>query len=102
MPLHKKNAKPIKLRGRHFNYELIEDQNIKKQPNMDVLLTSYVEGVGRKGEVVSVRPNFAYNKLLLPGLATYVTPENIAKYEKDDDDAPEGEKHSSQFSQRVN
>ena len=68
---------------------------------MDVLLKSYVEGVGRKGEVVSVRPNFAYNKLLLPGLATYVTQENIAKYGKGDDDVSEGVKHSSQFSQRV-
>lgn len=91
----------MKLRGRHFNYELIEDQNIKKQPNIEVILTSYVEGVGRKGEIVSVTPTFAYNKLLLPGFATYVTPENVEKYVKQQQVVPDEEKHSSQFAQRV-
>lgn len=75
---------------------------MKKQPHIDVILTSYVAGIGRKGEIVNVAPNFAYNKLLIPGLASYVTPENIEKYSKvaeegDDDE----EKHSSQFAQRV-
>lgn len=101
MPLAKKNQKPTKLRGRHFNYELIEDTNIKKYPNLDVILTSYVQGVGRKGEVVNVPPTFAYNKLLLPGLATYVTPANVEKYAKEAAEIPEQEKHSSQFAQRV-
>jgi large subunit ribosomal protein L9 len=102
VPLYKKNQSATKLRGRHFNYELIEDQNIKKQPNVDIILTSYVAGIGRKGEVVNVSPSIAYNQLLLPGLATYVTPENVEKYSKltaentDDED-----KHSSQFAQRV-
>lgn len=101
MPLYKKNQTARKLRGRHFCYELVEDTNVKKQPNLDVILTSYVEGVGRKGEVVNVTPTFAYNKLLLPGFATYVTPASIEKYSKAAAEAPEEEKHSSQFAQRV-
>lgn len=101
MPLSKKNQAPRKLRGRHFVYQLVEDTNIRKKPNIDVVLTSYVEGIGRKGEVVNVKPNLAYEKLLLPGLAVYHTPENVEKYSKfliaDDDD----EKHSSPFAKRV-
>jgi hypothetical protein len=102
VPLYKKNQSPTKLRGRHFNYELIEYTSSKKQPNIDVILTSYVAGIGRKGEIVSVAPTFAYNKLLVPGLAAYVTPENVTKYSKftESNDETE-EKHSSQFAQRV-
>lgn len=101
VPLAKKNQKPSKLRGRHFNYELIEDQNIKKQPNIEVILKTYVEGVGRQGEIVSVRPSVAYNRLLLPDLAAYVTPSNVEKYSVQEKEISEQEKHSSQFAQRV-
>lgn len=102
MPLYKKNQSPTKLRGRHFNYDLIEDTNTVKKPNIEVILTSYIEGIGRKGEIVSVKPTVAYNKLLLPGLAAYVTPANIAKYAtKNEAEVKNEEKHSSQFAQRV-
>lgn len=102
MPLHKKNQKPTKLRGRHFNYELIENVNVKKQPNVEVILTTYVAGIGRKGEIVKVAPTIAYNKLLLPGLAAYCTPENVEKYSKlATEDVDEGKVHSSPFAQRV-
>lgn len=35
------------------------------------------EGIGHKGETVSVRPTYAYEHLLLPKLAVYASPENI-------------------------
>lgn len=89
------------MRGRHFNYELIEDTNIKKQPNIDVILTSYVNGIGRKGEIVNVAPTKAYNELLLPGLATYVTPANIEKYASAVAEDEEEEKHSTPFAKTV-
>lgn len=79
----------------------MEDQNTKKYPNVDIILTSYVQGVGRKGEIVNVPPTFAYNKLLLPGFAAYNTPANVEKYAKEAEEIPEDEKHSSQFAQRV-
>lgn len=102
MPLSKRNEATRKLRGRHFVYDLVEDTNVRKKDNIDVVLTSYVEGIGRKGEVVSVKQHVAYDKLLLPGLAVYHTPKNVEKYSKfldstEDDD----ERHSSPFSQRV-
>lgn len=69
------------LRSKQFVYELVEDTNTKKKPELEVVLTAFVSGLGNRGSIVSVTQNFAYNKLLLPGLAVYKTPENIAKYE---------------------
>ncbi|EDV94549.1 39S ribosomal protein L9, mitochondrial [Drosophila grimshawi] len=98
--LHKTNEKPRRMRAKHFIYELVEDTLVKKRPNMEVVLKTFVEGVGDKGDIVSMKPNFVYNKLLLPGLATYKTPESIAKYSK-----TEAEKsavqHSSAYAQRT-
>lgn len=60
----------------------MEFQDIKLQPDLQVILTSYVAGLGNIGDKVSVRPHFAYENLLLPGLAVYATPENVEKYKK--------------------
>ncbi|XP_030369522.1 39S ribosomal protein L9, mitochondrial [Scaptodrosophila lebanonensis] len=98
--LHKTNEKPRKMRAKHFIYELVEDTSVKKQPNLEVVLKQFVQGVGDKGDVVSLRPNFVYNKLLLPGLAAYKTPENIAKYAKTEAEKNTLE-HSSPYAQRT-
>jgi large subunit ribosomal protein L9 len=100
VPLYKKNEKPTRLRGRHFNYVLIENTNVKKHENIDIILTTYVDGVGRRGEIVSVTPNYAYEKLLLPGLGTYVTPEATQKYTSASKDVNE-EVHSSPYAKAV-
>lgn len=100
--LHKKNQKPRKLKSRDFNYDLVEDINRRKHPDLQVILTQFVEGLGQKGDIINVRPTFAYNKLLLPGLAVYVTPENIEKFKpKAGEVTHQEEKHSSQFAQRT-
>ncbi|XP_055849884.1 39S ribosomal protein L9, mitochondrial [Episyrphus balteatus] len=98
--LHKKGHHPKKLRAKHFIYDLVEDTTIKKKPNLEVVLKTFVEGVGDKGDVVSMRPTFVYNKLLLPGLAVYKTEENIQKYAKTEEDKTEV-LHSSPFAQRT-
>ncbi|XP_055373863.1 39S ribosomal protein L9, mitochondrial [Condylostylus longicornis] len=98
--LHKKNAKPKLLKAKYFIYDLVEDTSIKKRPNVEVILKSYVDGVGKKGDIVSLKPEFAYNKLILPGLATYKTEENIKKYVLSEDEKVE-ELHSSPFAQRT-
>lgn len=67
---------------------------------MEVLLTAFVDGIGDKGDIVSLHRNFAYNKLLLPGLAVYKTPENLLKYVKTEKEK-EFIKHSSPFAQRT-
>ncbi|KFB40637.1 AGAP000950-PA-like protein [Anopheles sinensis] len=96
--LYKKNQTPGKLCGRHYVYDMVDDTTITKKPNLEVVLTAFVEGVGSKGDVVSLKPNIAYNKLLLPGLAVYKTPESVAKYAtvKDEKDK---EVHSSAYVQ---
>lgn len=88
------------MRGRHFTYDLVEDTCTTKQKKIEVILKTFVQGVGKKGEVLSLKPNFAYNKLLLPGLAVYKTEENLAKYAKDPKDLDE-EQGSSPYAQLV-
>ncbi|XP_022907329.1 large ribosomal subunit protein bL9m [Onthophagus taurus] len=78
--LHKKGAEPKRLKPKHYIYNLVEHLDSQKQPDLEVILTSYVEGLGDVGEKVSVRPQYGYNNLLLPGLAIYATPENTKKY----------------------
>lgn len=88
------------MRGRHYVYDLVKDTNVEKQPDIKLILTSYVAGYGNIGEEITVKPTTAYNTLLLPGLAVYSTPENAEKYCKIEKDIEE-EKHSSPFAQRV-
>lgn len=61
-------------------YEVVQDPYMKlmKQKDMQVILVQYVEGLGKAGDIVTVNPNFAYNNLLLPKLAIYASPENLA------------------------
>lgn len=100
--LHKKGSKPEKLRGRHFVYDLVEDTSVRPKPNLEVILTSFVEGFGQRGDVLSVKNSVAYNKLLLPGLAVYKTPENLARYAKAATTTDENVKtHSSPFAERT-
>jgi large subunit ribosomal protein L9 len=98
--LHKKNTAPPKLRGRNFVYDLVEDTLAKKKPNVEVVLKSFVDGIGSKGDIVSLRPNKAYHDLLLPGLAVYKTPENVQKYSKLKEEIDVKE-HSSPYAQRT-
>ena len=56
-----------------------------------------------KGDVVSVRPHFGRNKLLMQGLAMYASPENLKKFaeQKSGEDIKQEVKHSSRFSELV-
>lgn len=40
-------------------------------------------GIGQKGEVVSILPTYAYERLLLPKLAIYASPENLELMKND-------------------
>lgn len=99
--LHKKNEKPKILRGKHHCYDLVEDLTIKKRPNLEVILTAFVNGIGDRGDIVSLRRRDAYNKLLLPGLAVYKTDENIERYGSLKDDVNKEVSHSSPHAQRT-
>lgn len=67
---------------------------------MDIVLTAFVEGIGDKGDVVSVKQHYAYNNLLLPGLGVYKTPENLARYTRSGNET-KTIAHSSPFAQRT-
>ncbi|KAH1005373.1 39S ribosomal protein L9, mitochondrial [Dendroctonus ponderosae] len=93
--LHRKGATPKNLLAKHYVYELIRDTNTVKKPDIEVVLTAFVDGVGNLGDKVTVRPLFGYNNLLLPGLAVYATPENIIKYKRETDESSQKVRYSS-------
>lgn len=100
VPTAKQGGDPKPLKARHFIYDLIRDENMQKQSDMEVILTSYVEGLGNIGDKVRVKPYKAYNELLLPGLAVYASPENVDKY-KDYDRKEDDIQYSSKTAQIV-
>lgn len=68
------------MKNRYFIYDVVENTALKPSTPLDIILTQYVEGVGEKGDKLSMKPNKAYHHFLLPGLAVYATPDNIDKY----------------------
>ncbi|XP_034834318.1 large ribosomal subunit protein bL9m [Maniola hyperantus] len=100
-PLHKKNGKPSKLRARHFVYDLVEDTNVTKQPDVKVILSQFVDGVGDAGDVLTLRPTIAYRDFLMPGLAMYASPENLAKHKVDENKPKTESEYSSPYVQRT-
>jgi len=97
-PLHKNGLPSKRLRPKYYIYEVVKDTAIERKPDLNLILTQYVEGLGNPGEKVTVPPTYGYNKLLLPGLAVYASPENIEKY-KDYKTGEHEVKHSSPYAQ---
>lgn len=80
VPLYKKGAGPHRLKAKHYVYDVIKDTSNDKQPKIDVILTSFIDGLGNAGDTVNVSQNYAYINLLLPRLAVYANAENLEKY----------------------
>ncbi|KAK9891067.1 hypothetical protein WA026_013393 [Henosepilachna vigintioctopunctata] len=78
--LHKKNMKPKSLSHKHYLYELIKDTTVEKSQPLKLILSTNVEGLGSKGDLVEVKPSYGYNNLILLQKAVYATEENIEKY----------------------
>ncbi|XP_046650898.1 39S ribosomal protein L9, mitochondrial-like [Daphnia pulicaria] len=100
--LDKQNRPPKPLVTKNFVYDEVENANLKKEPDLKLILTSFVEGVGLKNEIVTVRPNFGRFKLLASGLAVYASPENLEKLKKDlenSDNKVQTTLHSSRFAE---
>lgn len=90
---------PRVLRPDNFVYEYDEITENRKKPNIDVILTQFVEGLGNKWDLVSVRPFYGLRNLIVPGLAMYATPENLALRERmREEKADLGPTYSSPFS----
>ncbi|CAD6231942.1 GSCOCG00001664001-RA-CDS [Cotesia congregata] len=83
LPLLEKGAQIKNWKNRYFIYQLVENRNNRKREQIDVILKTFVEGMGVRGDKLSLSPYYAYKHLLLPGLAAYATPENIKKFQED-------------------
>ncbi|KAL1130574.1 hypothetical protein AAG570_011820, partial [Ranatra chinensis] len=77
--LLKKGQLETRFKARDYIYDLVEDTDIKKKPDVQVILKTSVEGIGNMGDCVTLKRNMGYQKLLLPGLAEYATPEAIER-----------------------
>ncbi len=78
-----KDPRSRHLKPVHFQYKLVDVLHTKKWGNVDLILTEYVEGVGHKGELISVPRHDAYYHLLPARLAVYPTEEYLELYKKD-------------------
>ncbi len=85
VPLLKKGVDPrsYNLKSKHFRYKFVEAKHTQKWGEVEVILTDYVEGVGHKGEVLSVPRHQAYYELFPSRLAVYPTEEYLEFYKQD-------------------
>lgn len=44
--LSKKNRQPKPLKAKHYVYDLVENTNVIREPDLKLILNSYVEGNG--------------------------------------------------------
>ncbi|XP_039282361.1 39S ribosomal protein L9, mitochondrial isoform X2 [Nilaparvata lugens] len=63
----------------HQVYEVEARTDNQKEGHIEVVLKQFVQGLGNKGEVVSVKRSVAYNDLLMPGIAMYATEDEKQK-----------------------
>ncbi|XP_015185013.1 PREDICTED: 39S ribosomal protein L9, mitochondrial [Polistes dominula] len=78
--LSKKGGKRKPLKSRHFIYDLVKHVDTSKHEPIQLILTSDIKKIGVKGQIVSLKPEKAYNDVLLPKLGVYANEENIQKY----------------------
>ena len=81
-PMVKKNkdVRSRELKPIHSQYRLVDCVHTRKWGNVDVILTDYVEGVGLKGELISVNRHQAYYELFPLKQAVYPTEEYVNMY----------------------
>ncbi|XP_042294794.1 39S ribosomal protein L9, mitochondrial [Sceloporus undulatus] len=83
VPLSKVGRQP-RIKHRRFRvYRLVEDTKHSPKEPLKLILTQTVEGVGNRGDVVSVDKSFGRNKLLAEDKAVYASPENLKIFEEE-------------------
>ncbi|CAH1789185.1 unnamed protein product [Owenia fusiformis] len=80
---HDNEPNRSRYKAKHFVYDLIEDTNQQPRPPIEVILTENVDGIGLKGDVVTVKRSVFRNQLFPLGQATYASPENLAENERE-------------------
>jgi ribosomal protein L9 len=69
-----------KLKRREYVYILEENTNDKPAGDIELILATDIEGLGFKGDIVTVSKRLARNHMLPVGVAEYVCQENLEKY----------------------
>ena len=80
----RKKKSQAEVSAERFPKKLKKRQQVPKGDvgGMKLLLIENVQHVGNQGDVVEVKPGFGRNYLIPQGLATFVTPETLARTEK--------------------
>jgi len=65
-------------------YKILQVKEVITYPeDMDCLLTDFVDGLGIRGDKVSVKREIFHDELYPEGLAVYASPDNIAEFEEE-------------------
>lgn len=100
IPLAPKGCLPF-VKQRHRVYKVVGRVHDKPTPNITCILTDFVDGVGIRGDTVTVKTKLFRGRLYPAGLTVYASPENIDKFakEKVDNKEREEEKRLGVFGQ---
>lgn len=72
-----------RIKSENFHLKLIECKHTKKAGECEIILTDFVEGIGRKGELVKIHRKLANTDLIPSGLAVYPTEEYLELFKTD-------------------
>lgn len=89
-PLAPKGCLPF-MKQRHRVYKVVDRVHSKPTPDITCVLTDSVEGVGIRGDTVTVKRRLFRGRLYPAGLAVYASPENLDKFSGVDVDNNERE-----------
>lgn len=73
------DAERANLEDLYYEYLEVEQTDDRPRVPIKVVLTQFVEDVGKRGQIVEVDPIDGYTEYILTGKALYATPRNIAK-----------------------
>ncbi|XP_054836296.1 39S ribosomal protein L9, mitochondrial [Eublepharis macularius] len=83
IPLSKIGRPPRSKHRRYRVYRLVEDTKCSPKEPMELILTESVEGLGTRGDIISVDKSYGRNRLLAQNLAVYPSPENKKMFEEE-------------------
>ncbi|KAL8563893.1 hypothetical protein ACOMHN_049549 [Nucella lapillus] len=71
----------VKIRNRVL--KMVDRAHDHKTPDITCILTDFVDGVGMRGDTVTVKRRLFRGRLLPAGLAVYASPENLEKFARE-------------------
>ncbi|OWK50910.1 39S ribosomal protein L9, mitochondrial [Lonchura striata] len=90
VPLARAGAVPRPQPRRFRVFRLLRDGKHRPRGELELLLSRAVQGLGGRGDVVSVGKSRGRNQLLAQGLAQYPSPENLRRFQRERELAQQG------------